>query len=214
MSAHYPFSLPPLPYPYDALAPQLDRVTLQLHHDRLFGSYTDSLNSLLASWPPYHDWPLPQLILRWPELPPDIRQAVRIAAGGVLAHTFVFESMTRPGTTQPDELLLGAIRRSFGSVPGLLQTLKNTALQEPGSGYVCLAGDGGGTLFVCRTADQDTPLPLFPLLCLDLWEHAYYLTYQNRRETYVDAWLTLIDWESASSRYGRLRQNRPPYPCP
>ena len=64
MSAHYPFSLPPLPYPYDALAPQLDRVTLQLHHDRLFGSYTDSLNSLLASWPPYHDWPLPQLILR------------------------------------------------------------------------------------------------------------------------------------------------------
>ena len=110
MSAHYPFSLPPLPYPYDALAPQLDRVTLQLHHDRLFGSYTDSLNSLLASWPPYHDWPLPQLILRWPELPPDIRQAVRIAAGGVLAHTFVFESMTRPGTTQPDELLLGAIR--------------------------------------------------------------------------------------------------------
>ena len=159
MSAHYPFSLPPLPYPYDALAPQLDRVTLQLHHDRLFGSYTDSLNSLLASWPPYHDWPLPQLILRWPELPPDIRQAVRIAAGGVLAHTFVFESMTRPGTTQPDELLLGAIRRSFGSVPGLLQTLKNTALQEPGSGYVWLAGDGGGTLFVCRTADQDTPLP-------------------------------------------------------
>jgi len=210
----YPFVLPPLPYPCDALSPQIDRVTLQVHHDRLFGGYTDTLNRLLAAWPPYQNRSLTELILRWSELPPDSRQAIRIAAGGVMAHSLVFESMTRPGTTQPDELLLGAIRRGFGSLPGLSQALKNMAQQKPGSGYVWLAGDTGGSLFVCRTDDQDTPLPLRPLLCLDLWEHAYYLTYQNRREAYVDAWLTLIDWAGASRRYAALRQNLPPYPCP
>jgi Fe-Mn family superoxide dismutase len=211
MSAHYPFVLPPLPYPYDALVPQLDRVTMQVHHDRLFCDYVDKLNRTLAPWPQFHDWPLTELLLRWPELPPQLQMPIRQSGGGVYNHTLYFQSMTG-APCPPSPRLRSALVRTFGSMPDFLTALKNAALAQFGSGYAWLCADKEGALFVSRTANQDTPLPLFPLLALDVWEHAYFLSYQQRRSDYVNCFESLIDWQGVSRRYEVLLANRPPWP--
>lgn len=206
--ARYPFVLPPLPFPYDALAPRLDARTLCLHHDKHFAAYVDSLNRLLDQSPSCQGRTLEQLCRDWADLPPDIRQGVRNNAGGAYSHDLYFRTLSPVPATFPDGALAEAVDRDFGSLSSLRRAMKHAALTQFGSGWAWLTADSAGRLCVHKTANQDTPLPLRPLLCCDVWEHAYYLSYQNRRDAYFDSWWQLINWPEVSRIYAETRNGR------
>ena len=212
MDQQYPFTLPPLPYDYTALLPQIDEKTLHFHHDKHFATYVDNLNALLADHPTYQDWPLEKLCQDWCQLPEDIRQGIRNNAGGVYNHDLYFKTMAPTPATAPSGALEGTIDRDFGNLAALRNALKTAALGQFGSGWAWLVCDREGTLSVHKTANQDTPLPLRPLLCCDVWEHAYYLQYQNRRAEYFENWWQLIDWPQLSQTYDTWLSRRPGYP--
>ena len=212
MEQHYPFSLPPLPYAYDALLPQLDERTLHFHHDNHFAAYVDTLNKLLSRYPDYQTWSLERLCQDWPELPEDIRQGVRNNAGGVYNHDLYFRTMAPTPATSPSGGLQGAVTRDFKDLSALKAALKATALGRFGSGWAWLVSDNGGRLSVSSTPNQDTPLPLRPILCCDVWEHAYYLQYQNRRADYFENWWQLVDWRQLSQAYDLWMDCRPRCP--
>ena len=214
MEEHYPFTLPALPYDYDALAPELDGKTLCFHHDKHFSTYVDGLNRALERFPAYHSWSLERLCQDWAALPDEIRQSVRNNAGGVYNHDLYFRTLRPTPATGPDTMLLGAIAREFGGFLELKAAMKAAALGQFGSGWAWLAAEPGGSLCVCKTANQDTPLPRLPLLCCDVWEHAYYLQYQNRRAEYFENWWRLIDWPQLSRRYSHLFSPIPRRPLP
>ena len=214
MESHYPFTLPPLPFAYDALLPELDEKTMHFHHDKHFATYVDKLNELLAKYPAYQDWPLEKLVQGWPELPEDIRQGVRNNAGGVYNHDLYFKTLHSTPVTAPGAALQGAIDRDFGDLQELKRAMKEAALGQFGSGWAWLASDDQGRLSVRKTPNQDTPLPLTPLLACDVWEHAYYLPYQNRRADYFEAWWRLVDWPTISQAYEKAAGSRPHYPNP
>ncbi len=209
METHYPFTLPPLPYGYDALLPELDERTLHFHHDKHFNTYVENLNALLEKHPDYQDWPLEQLVQDWCRLPEDIRQGVRNNAGGVYNHDLYFRTMAPAPATAPSGALEQAVRRDFGDLSGLKSALKTAALGQFGSGWAWLVSDCNGRLSVVKTPNQDAPLPLIPLTLVDVWEHAYYLGYQNRRGDYFESWWRLVDWPQLSEAYEKLLQNRP-----
>ena len=212
MEQHYPFTLPPLPYAYDALLPQIDEKTLHFHHDKHFAAYVDNLNKLLADQPEYQRWSLEQLCRDWCQLPDDIRQGVRNNAGGVYNHDLYFKVMAAAPASVPTGDLAGAITRDFGDLQTLKDSMKTAALGQFGSGWAWLVFDREGRLSIQKTANQDTPLPLCPLLTCDVWEHAYYLQYQNRRAEYFENWWQLVDWPQLSETY-RLRLSTLPR-CP
>ena len=212
MEQHYPFSLPPLPYASDVLLPQIDEKTLHFHHDKHFAAYVDNLNKLLADQPEYQSWSLEQLCRDWCQLPDDIRQSVRNSAGGVYNHDLYFKTMAPAPASVPSGDLAGAVTRDFGDLQALKDALKTAALGVFGSGWAWLVSDREGRLSVQKTANQDTPLPLCPLLTCDVWEHAYYLQYQNRRAEYFENWWQLVDWPQLSEVY-RLRRTTLPR-CP
>lgn len=214
MEAHYPFTLPPLPYDYDALAPELDAKTLLFHHDKHFAAYVETLNQLLAPYPAFHSWPLEKLCRDWAQLPDEIRTGVRNNAGGVYNHELYFSTLRPTPVSSPDGELMGAIFREFGGILELKNAMKAAALGQFGSGWAFLAMDGSGRLAVCKTANQDTPLPLRPLLCCDVWEHAYYLLYQNRRAEYFENWWRLVDWPGVSETYRQMSACPPRSPHP
>lgn len=201
MEAHYPFSLPPLPYAYNALAPEMDERTLHFHHDKHFATYIDTLNRLLEPHPSLHQDSLEKLCRDYALLPDEIRQGVRNNAGGVLNHDLFFRMLAPKPVSSPSGALSAAIERDFGGSSALKSAMKQAALGQFGSGWAVLTMDEPGHLSVCKTANQDTVLPLFPLLCCDVWEHAYYLQYQNRRADYFEAWWLLIDWPGVSQFY-------------
>lgn len=208
----YPFALPPLPYAYDALAPELDARTLHFHHDKHFATYVENLNKLLQDTPDYQSWSLERLCQDWGSLPESIRQGVRNNAGGVYNHDLYFRTMAPKPATRPTGDLEKAIDRDFGGLEALQTALKTAALGQFGSGWAWLVSTPDGALSIQKTTNQDTPLPLVPLLACDVWEHAYYLDYQNRRGDYFDAWWRLIDWPQLSKIYEGLLQHTPPYP--
>ena len=212
MEQHYPFSLPPLPYAYDVLLPQIDEKTLHFHHDKHFAAYVDNLNKLLADQPEYQSWSLEQLCRDWCQLPDDIRQSVRNSAGGVYNHDLYFKTMAPAPASVPSGDLAGAVTRDFGDLQALKDALTTAALGVFGSGWAWLVSDREGRLSVQKTANQDTPLPLCPLLTCDGWEHAYSLQYQNRRAEYFENWWQLVDWPQLSEVY-RLRRTTLPR-CP
>lgn len=212
MEAHYPFTLPPLPFAYDALLPELDERTMHFHHDKHFATYVDNLNKLLESHPDYQSWSLEQLCQRWPELPEDIRQGVRNNAGGVYNHDLYFKTLAPTPATTPSDELAGAVTRNFGDLSALKSAMKTAALGQFGSGWSWLVSDRDGKLSVQKTPNQDTPLPLCPLLCCDVWEHAYYLQYQNRRADYFESWWLLVDWPQVSQTYAKHLSCRPRCP--
>ena len=212
MEHQYPFSLPPLPYGYDALLPELDEQTLHFHHDKHFATYIDNLNKLLEKHPDLQSWPLAQLVREWSALPEDVREGVRNNAGGVYNHDIYFKTMAPGPATSPTGALADAVARDFGDLDGLKSVMKNASLTQFGSGWAWLVTDNDGRLSVVKTVNQDTPLPLIPLLLCDVWEHAYYLSYQNRRADYFDNWWRKVDWPGISEGYARLRENRPRRP--
>lgn len=212
MGPHYPFSLPPLPYGAGDLQPEIDEKTLHFHHDKHFAAYVDNLNKLLATCPACQDWTLEQLCQDWCRLPEDIRQGVRNNAGGVYNHTLYFQGLTPTPGEGPDNALSGAIDRDLGGMAAMKASMKTAAMGVFGSGWAWLVCDRDGTLSIRKTANQDTPLPLCPLLTCDVWEHAYYLQYQNRRADYFEAWWRRINWPVVSRLYGQCQETRPRYP--
>lgn len=199
----YPYQLQPLPYDYVALVPNISPNTLYFHHDKHLASYVNNLNQVLSTCPDCQALPLDEL-LRHPErLPEQQRTAIIHNGGGVANHELYFNSMHPAGGGGPTGELRHAIDRAFGSFEEWRIRMKTAAMGQFGSGYAFLASDSNGVLRVLNLPNQDSPLSLGlrPLLNVDVWEHAYYLDYQNRRGDYVDRWFYLIDWNRVAARY-------------
>lgn len=205
MSSHYPFELPPLPYSYSALEPYISAETLKFHHDKHFRAYVDNLNHALEKLPAYHNWPLERLIFDNRRLPLQAQTAVWNNAGGVYNHALYFAAMERAGEKKAGGRLEAAIADTYGSMEKFLERFKQCALNQFGSGYAWLVSDMRGRLKILRTLNQDTPLPrgFRPVLLVDVWEHAYYLQYQNRRDEYLDAFFRVLSLEAAEQNYLR-----------
>lgn len=201
---HYPFALPALPYAPNALSPYIDEQTVTLHHDRHFAAYIDKLNALLRNAPRYQSWSLEQLILGARFLPAQLRAGILQNAGGAYNHGLYFRGMTPPEDCAPqDTALQRAILAKWGDLRALQSNFLRGAQDRLGSGWMWLALDRKGELMLLSTCNQDTLLSLrmFPILCCDVWEHAYYLQYYNRRDHAVIAWWHLIDWQRANAVY-------------
>ena len=215
MEAHYPFTLPPLPYAYDALLPELDERTMHFHHDKHFNTYVENLNKLLQDHPQYHDWSLERLMQDWPELPEDIRQGVRNNAGGVYNHDLYFKTLHPAPASAPGPALQQAIDRDFGDLQGLKAAMRYCGTPLA---YSFPEAEQEKSVTVVELKEKGTvslrTLPLTPLLGCDVWEHAYYLPYQNRRDEYFEAWWRLVDWPGVTLRYGELTSPRTQYPAP
>lgn len=202
MNEHYPFELIPLPYPYDALEPYIDAQTMTLHHDRHLKTYVDNLNSTLEKYPAYHNWPLQRLIRENFRLPYQIQIPVKNNAGGVYNHDLYFRILN-PEETGSSVRLENAVTSTFGSMDIFRTKLKEAALGVFGSGYAWLAVNTAGRLRILSTPNQDTPLPynFRPVLNLDVWEHAYYLKYQNKRADYIDGFFHVLNLAEAEKNY-------------
>lgn len=209
----YPYRLPRLPYASNALEPQLNRATIMQHHDRIFADHVAKLNEALSHYPALHNRPLPQLLLHPDRLPHAIREDIREHGGAVYNHTLYFANLAPAHTTQPDRQLTAAISCHFGSMEDFLRVLRNASLANNREGYCWLASDKKGCLQVFFTNGQDTMLPLSPILSLDLYRHAYALTYDDR-QAYVEAAMTLLNWDIMSRRYGAVFAGQPPFPNP
>ena len=195
-----PYELPPLPYPYDALEPHIDEATMRLHHDKHHQTYVTNLNAALEGT----EWdgrPLEQVLDLLDQIPEAKRAAVRNNGGGHANHSLFWELMSPDGGGEPEGALAKAIDDTFESVDALKKQIKDAALKRFGSGWAWLIHDGTG-LEVVSTPNQDTPLMSghTPLLGIDVWEHAYYLRYQNRRPDYVDAWWNVVNWPAVAAR--------------
>lgn len=197
---HYPFSVAPLPYDYDALEPNISSDTLHFHHDKHYATYVNNLNNALEQYPELHELSLEELISNPGAVPPEIRTAVHNNGGGVYNHELYFEAMT-PKETENE--MQNLINEQFDSMDAWKEEMKKAAVSQFGSGYAVFATDPDGNLKIVQVANQDTPLPmgLCPLLLVDIWEHAYYLDVQNRRPDYVDKWFQLINWPYVTNRY-------------
>lgn len=205
---HYPFELVPLPYPYDALEPYIDAETVMIHHDKHLKAYVDNLNKTLSAYPKYQLWTLKKLITSICQLPVEVQIPVKNNAGGVYNHNLYFSIMNKPNNTKPSENLLILIENAFGSLERFKTNFKNAALNQFGSGYAWLVIDTYGQLSIMSSSNQDTPLMqnVHPLILIDVWEHAYYLKYQNRRAEYIDNWWNVLDWDVVSRNYSDFKQ--------
>ena len=201
MNQHYPFSLQPLPYGYDALEPQISAETLHFHHDKHLQTYVDNLNKALENAPDLHNCSLEELLTCLDKIPEKIRTAVRNNAGGVYNHRFFFYGMHQPDSLPVPENVMEKIEQNFGSLESFYEQFKQSALSVFGSGYAWLVLENGN-LKILTTANQNTPdlLKQYPVLNLDVWEHAYYLKYYNLRADYIDNWFSLIDWKRVETR--------------
>jgi len=204
MSNSYPYELTALPYDYSGLEPSISKTTLEFHHDKHYQAYVNNLNTALAGTKELQRKSLEEILSNPDKLPQDISVAVINNGGGVFNHNFYFEALTAPSTTAPSKRLADAIDKAFGSFDEFLAEFKKAAMAQFGSGWAWLVMDSDEYLKIVRTANQDTPLKdsLKPMLTIDVWEHAYYLDYQNRRADYVDAYIKAINWDVISRRYG------------
>jgi superoxide dismutase, Fe-Mn family len=207
-AAARPFSLPDLPYSPDALEPHIDAETMRIHHGRHHAAYVDELNDALENRPDLAKLPIEELLRKLDALPREIRTTVRNNGGGHYNHALFWPSLRTGGGGEPDGDLGKAIADSFGSYRKLRDALTGEAMDVFGSGWGWLSLDTGGKLIVERTSNQDSPLMHGhePLLGIDVWEHAYYLRYQDRRREYVDALFNVIDWQAIQERYLKARR--------
>jgi Fe-Mn family superoxide dismutase len=196
------YTLPPLPYAFDALEPHIDAKTMEIHHDRHHKAYVDNLNKALAGT----EWagqPIEKVLMSLASLPEKIRTAVRNNGGGHYNHTQFWQMMS-PKSGQPKDALAKAIATAFKDVDGMLKQLKEAAMTRFGSGWAWVIEQAGGGLKIVSSANQDNTLmdkKGTPILGIDVWEHAYYLKYQNKRADYVDAFFKVINWDYVSERY-------------
>ena len=202
--SRYPFTVPPLPYDYNALEPHIDAATMRLHHDKHHQAYVDKLNEALKDHPAWQDLTVEDLLRRLDELPADIRGAVRNQGGGHANHSLFWSSMV-PGQagSRPTSALAAALIDAFGSFEAFLKAFSDAGTKVFGSGWVWLVCDAAGKQVELMTLpNQDSPLSLGKRVLLgnDVWEHAYYLKYQNRRADYLAAWWHVVDWACVGQR--------------
>jgi superoxide dismutase, Fe-Mn family len=195
------FTVPELPYPYDALEPHISEEIMRIHRDKHHQAYVDKANAALAGT----EWEAlsPEEILgSLDDLPADLRATVRDNVGGHYNHSLFWRGMKPDGGGQPGGKLLAAIKDAFGNFKVFKDTLRAAAMSQFGSGWAWLVDDGT-RVFIVTTSNQESPVSdgLTPLLGIDVWEHAYYLQYENRRADYVEAWLNVVDWETAEELY-------------
>ncbi|WP_324035544.1 superoxide dismutase [Aeromonas caviae] len=196
-------TLPALPYAYDALEPHIDAKTMEIHHSRHHQTYISNLNAALADLPVLAALPLEALLARIDSLPAQVQGAVRNHGGGHANHSLFWQVMSPAGGGEPDGELAAAMERDLGGLEAFKQAFTQAALSRFGSGWAWLVVDGRGKLQVVSSANQDSPLMegLTPILGLDVWEHAYYLKYQNKRPDYIAAFYNVIDWDEVARRY-------------
>jgi superoxide dismutase, Fe-Mn family len=202
-----PYTVPDLPYDYDALEPHVDEATMRVHHDKHHAAYVTNLNAAIEGT----EWdgrPIEQVLADLDLLPEDKQTAVRNNGGGHVNHTLFWEIMSPTGGGEPSGALAQAIADTFGGLDELKSAVNDAGVKRFGSGWSWLVWDGTG-LAVYSTANQDSPIlgsyNDVPLLGIDVWEHAYYLQYQNRRPDYLAAWWNVVNWQAVESRYETAR---------
>ncbi len=201
-----PHQLPALPYGFDALEPHIDAKTMEIHHDKHHATYVNKLNEALASHADLQDKPVEDLLRGIDSVPEKIRTAVRNHGGGHANHSLFWEVMGPGGGGGPTGELADALQSAFGSFAAFKEQLTNAAANQFGSGWGWLVW-GDGNLAVIAKPNQDSPLMdgKTPLLGVDVWEHAYYLKYQNRRPDYLAAWWNTVNWPAVAQRYSAAR---------
>ncbi|MCS6895344.1 MAG: superoxide dismutase [Bacteroidia bacterium] len=206
------FVLPSLPYAYDALEPHIDQMTMEIHHQKHHGTYLTNLKAALEKYPDWAAKPFEEILSSIGKLPEDIRVAVRNNGGGHWNHSFFWPLLTPKGQGQPIGQLAEAIQQTFGSFDAFKEKFTAAALGRFGSGWAWLVWRDG-KLEIGSTPNQDNPLMDIsefkgqPILGLDVWEHAYYLRYQNRRADYVKAWWNVVNWEQAERNFHAARNS-------
>ena len=197
-----PHSLPPLPYAYNALEPYIDETTMHLHHDKHHQAYTDNLNAALAKHPEWDNKPVEEVLRSIGKVPEDIRTAVRNNGGGYVNHDMFWKIMAPQAGGAPTGKIAAAIQSAFGDFANFQAQFNDAGAKRFGSGWVWLVSNKG-KLEVISTANQDSPLMdgLYPIMGNDVWEHAYYLKYQNRRPEYLKAWWNVVNWAEVSRRF-------------
>lgn len=196
------FTLPDLRYSFDALEPNIDALTMQIHHDKHHGAYVTNLNKALEGGD-YSSWSIEDLVRDWAKLPEGIRGVVRNNGGGHFNHSIFWEIIGPGGGGKPDGSLGAAIERELGGFESFKGELTKAGLGRFGSGWAWLSLGADKKLLVESTPNQDNPLTekRVPILGVDVWEHAYYLKYQNRRADYLEAFFKVIDWKAVEARY-------------
>jgi superoxide dismutase, Fe-Mn family len=198
-----PFTLPPLPYPSDALEPYIDKQTMEIHHDKHHNAYVTNLNKALESAPDLANKTVEELLANnLAAVPENIRTAVRNNGGGHANHSFFWPILAGKAGGSPTGNVKSAIESTFGSFDTFKQKFNAAAASRFGSGWAWLVKDGSGKFEVYSTANQDSPLMegKTPILGLDVWEHAYYLKYQNRRPDYISAWWNVVNWDEVNKK--------------
>jgi Fe-Mn family superoxide dismutase len=199
-----PYEVPPLPYDYAALDPHIDEATMRVHHDKHHQAYVDKVNAALEGTE-WADKPIADVVANLSQIPEDKRNAVRNNGGGHYNHSLFWEWLSPDGGGEPDGALADAISAAFGSFADFQGKLKDAGVNQFGSGWAWLVHDGSG-LAVTSTANQDNPITdgKTPLLGIDVWEHAYYLKYQNRRPDYLDAVWNVVNWAKVAEGYSAV----------
>jgi Fe-Mn family superoxide dismutase len=200
-----PFEVPPLPYDYAALEPHIDEQTMRIHHDKHHQAYVDNANAALDGTE-LADESVEQILTNLDVLPADKQTAARNNVGGHANHSFFWEIMSPDGGGDPSGAFADAVNDTFGSVDELRKQVNDAGVKRFGSGWTWLVWDGTG-LAVKSTPNQDSPIleENEPLLGIDVWEHAYYLTYQNRRPDYLAAWWNVVSWDAVAQRFERAK---------
>ncbi|HLL39717.1 MAG TPA: superoxide dismutase [Rubrobacteraceae bacterium] len=205
------YELPTLPYDYNALEPTIDEQTMHLHHEKHHNTYVTNLNNALEQHPDADPGNIDELLANLDKIPEDIRRAVRNNGGGHSNHQMFWQIMSPNGGGEPVGDLADAINQSFGSFDALKEQWAAAAAPGAifGSGWAWLISSPDGSLTIETTPNQDSPLMegKLPIIGLDVWEHAYYLTYQNRRPEYIDNWWNVVNWEEAERRYQAARSS-------
>jgi superoxide dismutase, Fe-Mn family len=202
-----PHELPPLPYDYNALEAAIDEQTMRIHHDKHHAAYVNNLNAALEKYPELQNKSAEELIKDLNAVPEDIRTAVRNNGGGHVNHTMFWQIMGPSAGGEPTGALADAIKSAFGSFEDFKKQFQDAGAKRFGSGWVWLVKDGGGKLQILSTANQDNPLMEghTPILGNDVWEHAYYLRYQNLRPKYLEEWWKVVNWNEVAKRFDAAR---------
>ncbi|PJF44138.1 MAG: superoxide dismutase [Phototrophicales bacterium] len=201
------FELPPLPYAYDALEPHIDARTMEIHHDKHHAGYVSKLNSAIAGTE-WESKSIDEILRNINSVPEDIRVAVQNNGGGHANHSLFWEIMGPNGGGSPSGALAEAINAAFGSFDAFKEKFSNAAASRFGSGWAWLVVDDAGNLAVYSTANQDSPYMQghTPILGLDVWEHAYYLNYQNRRPDYIAAFWNVVNWDAVAEKFAAAKK--------